>query len=116
MNNFDLNQKLRNVPLPERPEAYWDDFPALVRVQLPRSRRELIPHAAGRPRLAWAGGLAVTMALVVLCLQFHPLQTASSAITKHERHLRSQLAQLDAGLHVLMFNPHGMSYLLAETN
>jgi hypothetical protein len=116
MNDFDLNRKLKNVPLPEPPETYWDNFPAQVRVQLPRSRPEFTPRPTWRPRPAWAGGLAVALALAFVCLEFHPLQTASSAITKHERHLRLQLAQLDAGLHVLMFNPHGMSYLLTEAN
>jgi hypothetical protein len=114
MNNFDLDAKLKSVPLPERTEEYWDDFPSQVRVQLRRSHPEFASRLAWWPRLAWAGGLALTMVLV--CLQFHPLQPVSLAVVKKEQHLRKQLAQLDAGLHVLMFNLHGMGYLLAEAN
>jgi ferric-dicitrate binding protein FerR (iron transport regulator) len=116
MNDFDLNAKLKSVPLPERTEEYWNDFPSQVRVQLRRSHPEFAPRPVWRPRLAWAGGLALTMAMVVVCLQFNPLQSVSLAVAKKEQHLRKQLAQLDAGLHVLMFNPHGMGYLLAEAN
>lgn len=116
MNDFELNAKLKNIPLPERTEAYWNDFPAQVRGQLPRSRPGFFPQSVWRPRLAWAGGLALALALMYVGERFHPLQTASNAITKHEKHFRSQLARLDAGLHVLMFNPHGMNYLLAEVN
>ena len=36
MNDFELKSKLKNVPVPERTEGYWDDFPARVRSQLRR--------------------------------------------------------------------------------
>ena len=116
MNDFDLESKLKNVRVPERTEEYWNDFPAQVRGQLRRSQPESMPRPVWRPRLAWAGGLALAVALTLVCIQFHPLQSVSLAIAKHEQHFRMQLAQLDAGLHVLMFNPHGMGYLLAEAN
>lgn len=116
MNDFDLESKLKSVPLPERPEDYWKDFPSQVRLQLPRARPQFAPQNPWRPRLAWAGGFALAMTLFFVSIQFHPLQRASLAITKHEQHFRAQLAQLDAGLHVLMFNPHGMGYLLGEAN
>lgn len=116
MNDSDLEAKLRSVPLPERPDDYWDDFPGRVRMQLHRERPEPASRQAWRPRLGWAGGLALASVLAFVCIQYHPLQTASATITKDERNLRRQLAQLDTGLHVLMLNPHGMGYLLAEAN
>ena len=116
MNDFELESKLKSVRVPERPEEYWNDFPSRVRVQLPRERREFTPQSAWHPRLAWAGGLAVAVALVVIFIQFHPLQTVSLAITKQQRHFHAQLARLDAGLHVLMLNTDGMGYLLTEAN
>jgi len=116
MNDFELESKLKNVRVPERPDEYWTDFPSRVRVQLRRERREFAPQSAWRPRLAWAGGLAMAVALVFVCVQFHPLQAASLAITKQQRHFQAQLAQLDAGLHVLMLNTDGMGYLLTEAN
>jgi len=116
MNDFDLESKLKNVRLPERPDGYWNDFPSRVRVQLRRERREFKPQYAHRPRLAWAGGFALAVALVFICVQFHPFQTVSLAITKQQRQFHAQLARLDAGLHVLMLNTDGMGYLLTEAN
>jgi len=116
MNDFELESKLRSVRVPERPEEYWNDFPSRVRVQLPRERREFAPRNAWRPRLAWAGGLALAVALVIFCIQFHPLQTVSLAITKQQRQFHAQLARLDIGLHKLMLNTDGMGYLLTEAD
>ncbi len=116
MNDSELKARLKRVPVPERTEDYWQDFPAQVRVNLRRAAPAYVPQNPRRPGLAWAGGLAVALAMVFVCVHFQPLKTASVAITKHERHLHAELARLDAGLHVLMFNPHGMGYLLAEAN
>ena len=116
MNDFDLDSKLKSVPLPERPDEYWNEFPSGVRVQLHHARREPAPPSAGRPRLAWAGGFALAVALVFVCVQYHPLQTMALAFTKQQRHFHAQLARLDAGLHVLMLNTDGMGYLLTEAN
>jgi hypothetical protein len=116
MNDFELESKLKSVRVPERPDEYWDDFPSRVRMQLPRERREFMPQSAWRPRLAWAGGFALAVALVFVCVQFHPLQTVSLAITKQQRQFHMQLARLDVGLHKLMLNTDGMGYLLTEAN
>ena len=114
MNNFELESKLKSVCLPERPEEYWDDFPSRVRVQLHRARREFMPQSAWHPRLAWVGGLALALALVFVCIQCHPFQTVSLAITKQQRQFHVQLARLDISLHKLMLNTDGMGYLLTE--
>jgi len=116
MNDFELESKLKSVRVPERPEAYWEDFPSRVRVQLPRERREFAPQRARGLRLAWAGGFAMAAALVIFCAEYHPFQTMSLAITKQQRQFHAQLARLDAGLHMLMLNTDGMGYLLTEAN
>ncbi|MDR3458708.1 MAG: hypothetical protein P4N60_14760 [Verrucomicrobiae bacterium] len=116
MNDSELKARLQNTPVPERSEEYWDDFPARVRVQLHRERRESAPRTAWRPRLSWAGGFALAAVLAFVCIQFQPLQRASAAITQHERQLHAQAAQMKSNLQLLMFNPHGMGYLLAEAN
>jgi hypothetical protein len=116
MNDFELESKLKNVPLPERTEDYWENFPSQVRGQLRRARPHFTPQNVWGRRLVWAGGFAFVIALVLVCIQFHPLQTADADITNHERHFHAQLEQLDAGLHTLMLNTHGMNYLLAEAN
>jgi hypothetical protein len=116
MNDLDLELKLKSVPLPERSQDYWEHFPAQVRANLRRAAMKPVAENLWLPRLAWAGGFALALALVFVCMQFHPLQSASVAITRHEQHLHTQLARLDAGLHTLMLNTHGMGYLLAEAN
>jgi hypothetical protein len=116
MNDFELQSKLESVRVPERSDDYWNDFPSRVRVQLRRERREFTPRNAGRPRLALACQLALGVALVMAGVEFHPLQTMSLAITKQQRQFHAQFARLDAGLHVLMLNTHGMGYLLTEAN
>ena len=109
MKDFDLESKLKSVRVPERSPEYWDDFPARVRSQLR-------PAVAARPRNAWLPRLAFAAALILVFIQFHPIQSASAALTRHERQFRAQLAQLDAGLHVLMLNQHGMGYLVSDKN
>ena len=116
MNLSDLEARLKSVPVPERAQEYWDDFPSRIRVQLRRDRREFALRNVWRPRLAWAGGLALAVALMWVGECFHPLQTASAAITKQHQAFQDQLAQLDTNLHQLMLNRHGMGYLLAEVN
>jgi hypothetical protein len=116
MNDFDLESKLKSVPLPERPQEYWEDFPARVRFQLRRRQIEASPRPAWRLPLVQAGGFALAVALVFVCLQYHPLQAASAAFNLHEKHFHGQLARLDAGLHRLILNTDGMGYLLADAN
>lgn len=116
MNDFDLESKLKSVPVPERSEEYWEDFPSQVRRQLRRSRTESAGRQSWLPRLAWAGGFALALVLVFACTQVHPLKTVSFVITKQQKHFHHQLARLDAGLHVLMQDQHGMSYLVTEKN
>jgi len=115
MNDHDLAAKLRSVPVPERSEEYWDDFPARVRRQLPRGTATAAPRRSWRAPLVWSGDFALVAALVFLCLQYHPVQ-AAAALTRQDRCFHAQLARLDAGLHRLMLNTDGMGYLLTEAN
>ena len=114
MNDFDLESKLKSVPLPERSEDYWENFPMQVRLNLRRARVESMPQNPWLPRLAWAGGFALAVALGFCCVQFQPLKAVSVALSKKETHLRTELAQFHAKLRVLMQDEHGMHYLIAE--
>ncbi len=116
MNDFELESKLKTVPVPARSEDYWENFPSQVRANLRRAPVEFAPRNLWLLRPAWGGCFALVVALVFVCVQFHPLQTMSLAITKQQRHFHTQLVRLDAGLHVLMLNTDGMGYLLAEAN
>jgi hypothetical protein len=116
MKDFDLESKLKSVPVPERSDDYWEGFPSQVRRQLRQPRTESVTHESWLPRLAWATGCALGLALIFTCVQVHPLKTVSFVIAKQQMHFHRQLARLDAGLHVLMQDQHGMSYLVAEKN
>jgi hypothetical protein len=114
MNDFDLDAKLKSVPLPERPENYWENFPSQVRVNLPRASMRPAAENLWLSRLAWAGGLALCLIFGIWCAEFQPLKTASIAISKKETHVRRELAQFQTKLHVLMRDEHGMHYLIAD--
>ena len=116
MTDLDLITRLRSVPVPERTDEYWADFPARVRVQLRRERPDEAPRGVWRPRLAWSVGSALAAALVFACVAFHVPQAVSHSIASQQRHFNAQLARLDNGLHRLMLNTDGMAYLLAEPN
>jgi hypothetical protein len=116
MNDFDLEAKLKRVLVPERSEEYWSDFPSRIRVQLRRQPIASAPRRTWRSPLVWAGNFALTAALVLICLQCHPIQAAAAAITQREKYFHGQLARLDTGLHRLILNTDGMGYLLADAN
>ena len=114
MNDRDLDTALKSIPLPERPESYWDDFPEQVRMNLRRARPQPAPQDLWLPRVAWAGGFALTVAMLFFCVQFRPIKTASVVILKKEKHLRCEFVQLQTSLRVFMQDEHGMHYLVAE--
>jgi hypothetical protein len=116
MNDSELMAKLKRAHVPERPDDYWNDFPAHIRMQLRRNPAEIAPRRVSRPRLSWAFDFALAAVLLFICLQFHPWQNASGAIARDQRYFHAQLARLDNGLHNLVLNTDGMGYLLAEAN
>jgi hypothetical protein len=114
MNDFDLVSKLKGVPVPERTEEYWNNFPTQVRLNLRRASMRPAAETLRLPRLAWAGGFALVLFFGIWCAQFHPLKATSVAISKNEKHIRMELAQFHAKLQVLMRDEHGMHYLIAD--
>jgi hypothetical protein len=116
MNNFELEIQLKSLRVPGRPDEYWKDFPQRIRLQLRREPSNSAPPRAWRSRVAWLCDFALATAMVFVCIDYHPLQTASAALIRHERNFDVQLARLDAGLHRLMLNTDGISHLLAEAD
>lgn len=114
MNDFELQSKLKAVPLPERTEEYWEGFPARVRVQLRRAAPQETLAEYGLPQFAWRLGAGFACLAVGLFVLGQPLKAASNAIFKNERIIRRQLAELPRHLRVLMADEHGLHYLVAE--
>jgi hypothetical protein len=99
-----------------RSDAYWNDFPVHVRRQLRREPPAFSSLNVWSSRLKLAGAFALALGLMWFGETFHPLRTASDAITRQSQNLRGEFARLQTGLSLVAFNPHGMGYLLAEAN
>jgi hypothetical protein len=114
MNDSELDKRLKSVPLPDRPEAYWDEFPFRVRGHLRCAAVK--PEAEGiwLPRLAWAGGCALALIFCLWCAHSGPVQTVADAIAHHGSHIRREFAQFETKLHVLMRDEHGLHQLIVE--
>jgi hypothetical protein len=114
MNDFDLEAKLKNVPLPERSEGYWEDFPAQVRRHLRRTASEREVRENLFPQFAWKMGIGFAGLVIGLLLLNQPLKAATCAIFQNEKIIRRQLAQLPNHLRIFMADEHGLHYLIAE--
>jgi hypothetical protein len=110
MNDFELESKLKNIPVPERAEAYWENFPAQVRINLRRRAVIAPPRKVWWPRLIWTGGFAAGIAFGLWLAQSEPVKQAF----KQERQFRKELAQFPTHLRILMQDEHGMHYLVAD--
>ena len=114
MNDSDLDAKLKSVPLPERPEDYWENFPAQVSFQLRRAARLEEVHERWLPRFAWRLGAGFACLVLGLLIFGQPLKTATGAIFKDEKIIRKQLVELPRHLRIFMADEHGLHYLVAE--
>ena len=114
MNDFDLEAKLKSVPLPERAEEYWENFPTRVRWQLHRAEPAPALRENLWPQFVWkisTGFACLVLGLVVLG---QPMKAASGTLFKNEKLVRQQLAELPSHLRIFMADEHGLHYLVAE--
>ena len=114
MNDADLKNRLKNIPVPERTEEYWEDFPTRLRGQL---RRPALPAELEEnwlPQFAWKFAACTACLILGLFIFNQPLKAASNAIFKKELAMRHQLTSLPQHLRVLMADNHGMYYLVAD--
>jgi hypothetical protein len=109
MNDFELKSKLKSVPLPERSQDYWENFPSQVRAHLRSAPVEFASRKTFLPRLAWSGGFA--FACLIFSLSLWP---AFQTVLKNERTFRRELVQLPNHLRTFMADEHGMHYLIAD--
>jgi len=114
MKDFDLDAKLKSVPLPERSEDYWENFPAQVRWQLRRTAPQQEVRESWLPRFTWGMGVGFACLVISLLVLGQPLKAASCAIFKNERIIRQHLAELPNHLRIFMADEHGLHYLVAD--
>lgn len=108
MNDFELESRLKAIPLPTRLDEYWEQFPSSVRSQLR-------PVVAGRPRMSFAHRLAWSSAAALACLILAlALWPTVEVMVKDVRTVRRELVQLPGHLRVLMADEHGLRYLVAD--
>jgi hypothetical protein len=109
MNDFELESKLKTVPVPARTEDYWKDFPAQVRANLRQAPAERATRNLWLPRLAWSGGFAA--ACLIFTLSLWP---SVRVLVHDEKTFRRELAHLPRNLRTFMADEHGMHYLVAD--
>jgi hypothetical protein len=109
MNDFELESKLKSVPVPERADEYWENFPVQVRANLRRVPTEFATRNLLLPQFAWRGGFALACVLFTLVLW-----PSFNVLLKNERMFRRELAELPKHLRVFMADEHGLHYLVAE--
>jgi hypothetical protein len=114
MNDSELQQKLKALPVPERTEEYWNDFPEKVSRQLRRPEMRAEVDERWRPRFAWQFAASAACLFIGLLVLNQPLRAASSAVVQQEIALRHELNALPRHLRVLMADEHGMHYLIAD--
>lgn len=114
MNDSDLKARLKSVPVPERSEEYWEDFPSRMRGQLRRPAPPAELEESWLPQFAWKFAAYTACFILGLFIFNQPLKAASTAIFKTELAMRHQLTALPQHLRVLMADDHGMYYLVAD--
>ena len=114
MNDSELKSRLKNVPVPERTEEYWEDFPTRVRGQLRRAAPTAELSQSWLPQFAWKFAACTACFVFGLLILNEPLKAASTALFQKEKAVRHQLAALPQHLRVLMADEHGMYYLVAD--
>jgi hypothetical protein len=108
MNDFELESRLKAIPLPTRLAEYWEQFPSSVRSQLR-------PVLVARPRMSFAHRLAWNSAAALACLIFAlAVWPTVQVMVKDARVVQRELVQLPCHLRVLMADEHGMHYLVAD--
>ena len=114
MNDSELQQKLKALPVPERTEEYWNDFPESVSRQLRKPVVRVEVDERWRTRFAWQFAASAACLFVGLLALNQPLRAASSAVVQQEIALRHELNALPKHLRILMADEHGMHDLIAD--
>lgn len=108
MTDQELAEQLRSVRVPPRSPDYWEDFPSVIRVQLPSTGSLRATGPMRSHRFVCGGGFAY--ACLAAALLVGPFQ----CLLKTERAFRHEMAQVPAHLKSFMADEHGLHYLVSE--
>jgi hypothetical protein len=114
MNDSDLRRKLRNIPVPDRTDEYWENFPTQMSITLRRFAPRPEPNENYFPRFALKLGMGLACIILSMIIFSEPLKAASNAVFQKEKFIHQQLTALPRQLHVLMADEHGLHYLIAD--
>ena len=80
MNDLELQAKLKSVPVPERSQDYWEDFPTKVRWQLRRAGPRHEVRESWQSGFVWGIGVSLACGVIGLLVLHQPLRAAGGAI------------------------------------
>lgn len=119
MNDSELEQKLKAVRVPERPEEYWDAFPRRVLAELRAAPAARQPERRWQPRLAWGFALAAACLLIGFIIGHRQAggdrtQDRALAWLQNESALREVLTLFPNRVRAIVQDEHGMQLVLSE--
>jgi hypothetical protein len=117
MKRVDLDKMLKSVPVPERSEEYWQEFPdrVIAGLQAKQSRRRV---ERWQPRLAWVFAIACVLVFVSGLALRHwrgsGLDNESSALLQNEKIVREVLTFFPNRVRAIEQSEQGMQLVLSD--
>ncbi len=122
MSNAELDKILQSGRVPERPAAYWEQFPTRITSRLHRRRHNSASATSSPPRLRWswpvlAAGLAVACMLFPLLVKIWKAprtEAAEEQIVQARKYYHEIAALFPNQVRGLVFDKTGAQLVLAE--
>jgi hypothetical protein len=123
MNNHELDRLLKSASAPERPEAYWRDFPKRVTAKLhwrPSASQEIAhPRARFMAVAAWGFALCaacIAIAFIVRIRSTHSMEAVESnrKLAEARKCYRELEALFPNQLRAIVFDEQGPRMVLAD--
>jgi hypothetical protein len=117
MKDSELDQMLKSVRVPDRPEEYWDEFPGRVSMGIRRGERAR-PVAARRGLiLIWCTGAAGLLLLLGFAIDhWRGVKTSEETfvLAQNEKLIREMLTLFPQRVRAIMQDEQGMELVLSE--
>lgn len=118
MKNSELNEILKAARVPEKPDAFWREFPGRVTARLhwkPHSQPDR--PRAGLPRFAWALGVVTVCVLAGFFIghwRGRADAMAENDLLQNGKIIRETLAMFPNRVRAIIQNEHGLSLVLSD--